>query len=80
MTTAVQHAHNRIDDLEKKVVSLQAELASLWQQTGKARLNTMVFGPGDNDYGRREEAMKAFEEACKNYVPKADRLPDGTKE
>lgn len=40
------------DALQAKVASLEASIAALWEQTSRARLNTMVFGPGDNNYGR----------------------------
>lgn len=45
--------------LKRKVAILEASLGDLWSQTSKARLNTMVFGPGDNDYGRSPE-LDAF--------------------
>ncbi len=40
------------DALKNEVANLQASVAALWDQTSRARLNNMVFGPGDNDYGR----------------------------
>jgi len=57
--------------LKAAVAGLEASIAALWQQTSKARLDSMVFGPGDDDYGRDRDRLKLFEQAVQALNTKA---------
>jgi len=60
------------DALKQTVAEHQRIIDSQWTALQQAGMRTMVFGPGDNDYGRDTDRMKAFEDAVREFnAPKA---------
>jgi len=70
----------QVKELKEIIEQQQRDASALWAETSRARLNTMVFGPGDNDYGRNQHWPEQFARAVIEACDKTEELQARPKE